>query len=418
MGQDCLWGLVYMNDKYIDFKRFELECATPVYVGSGKTLKTYEYIYNKNNQGVLFLNEQKWISFLSRHKLMEAYAEYVSNTAQKLGSRDKYRYRNENLLEWLLKRNISENEISDVALRHSFAGLSVMQKDGGGGALNDVACCMAAPDGRPYIPGSTIKGNLATAIMFRLLQKNQKLKEKYWSIIKERNQKNQENGLRAKASNGKGTLENEMMQELLGKLDIEKGNFGVKSVMRGLLISDALCADDVTTEVLMKMDANVAANLNKYNAQNEEHGVALYRECIPSETKLNFTISLDKRLMGEIGFNTIEDVLDASRDFMEFNYDLQKSVFGRYYGDSLMGLKNADLWLGGGGGFFSKTLVYALAPSVEEAKKVAARHLDLVFKNRHKHFATDKKLAPRALKIAYEDQSATLMGLCNLREVK
>lgn len=387
-----------------------MRCDTPVYIGSGKNLKAYEYIYNKDTQEVVFLDEHKWISFLAKNKLMDSYAEYVSQMAKKVGGKNKNLYKNENLLEWLVRNGVNEDETYKLALRRSFARKNVISS-GGGGALNDVACCMSAPDGRPYIPGSSIKGALSTAIMYNLIRQNDTLKEKYWSKISNF-------GLKARGALGKGTLEGELMQELFCKLNLEKGNFGTKSVMRGLQVSDAICMDDVTTEVLEKRDANVADNLNIRDPENDEHGVALYRECIPSNTEFRVTISLDKRFLNIIGIKSIDELLKISHDFMQFNYDLQDDLFGELYGDSLLALKHSDLWIGGGAGFLSKTLVYALAPSRNEAKKTIAKHLDFVFKNKHKHVSTDKKLAPRALKIGYEGNSAMLMGCCSLNEVE
>ena len=47
--------------------------------------KAYEYVYDANQQQVLFLNEAKWIAFLAEHGLMDAFAAYVEDTARALG---------------------------------------------------------------------------------------------------------------------------------------------------------------------------------------------------------------------------------------------------------------------------------------------------------------------------------------------
>ena len=166
----------------IDFRKFEIECLTPVYVGSGETLKAFQYIYNSKEQDVIFIDEHKWISFLAKHKLMDDFAKYVKNTAEKVASRYKNNYSNTSLWQWLINHRIPIGEINDLAIRHSYARNNVIEP-GGGKALNDISCCMSDPTGKPYIPGSTIKGFLRTAIMFSLIQKNPQLKTKYWSMI-------------------------------------------------------------------------------------------------------------------------------------------------------------------------------------------------------------------------------------------
>lgn len=413
----------------IDFREFEIECLTPVYVGSGETLKAFQYIYNSREQDVIFIDEHKWISFLAKHKLMDDFAQYVQTTARKVSSRYKNNYSNTSLWQWLINHRIPIGEINDLAIRHSYARNNVIEP-GGGKALNDVSCCMSDPAGKPYIPGSTIKGFLHTAIMFSLLQKNPQLKTKYWSMIE--NDRSLKNASKPKYNTfppQKATLQL-LINDLLRKIKLvdkdgkPAGNDSTESIMRGLQVSDAFCKEEIQTEVLRKIDVNSEKNMNGTRYKVGEHTLSLYRECIPSETKLTFTISVDKRIMGLAGINTVDDVLKCAREFILFCNNLQRDIFKSEYNDVLTTIDTADLWIGGGNGFLTKTLVYALAPDRNSAKQKIAYFLDDVFFDKRKqqpshfHQKTDKLLAPRALKISYEGHTANVLGLCSIKEIQ
>ena len=83
--------------------------------------------------------------------------------------------------------------------------------------------------------------------------------------------------------------------------------------------------------------------------------------------------------------------------------------------------------LGGGTGFLSKTLVYALAGSDEEAHTFISSYLDAAFQKKnqrtgrrepaHRHKELDEKISPRTLKRAVMGQDDWIMGLCSIRGI-
>lgn len=62
---------------YIERKTYEIKCLSPVHVGNGRTLKAFEYLYDRKAQKVYFVDEGKWIDFLYRHKLIDDFSEYI-----------------------------------------------------------------------------------------------------------------------------------------------------------------------------------------------------------------------------------------------------------------------------------------------------------------------------------------------------
>ena len=103
------------------------------------------------------------------------------------------------------------------------------------------------------------------------------------------------------------------------------------------------------------------------------------------------------------------------RDFVDFQYEILTHPFSQNAVDELCDIKKhqkADLLLGGGTGFLSKTLVYALAPRREDAVYVTRKLMEASFGGK-KH-SGDKVISPHTLKLVRVGNACYLMGLCYL----
>lgn len=61
LWQRIVFGVDMMM--YIERKTYEIKCLSPVHVGNGRTLKAFEYLYDRKAQKVYFVDEGKWIAF-------------------------------------------------------------------------------------------------------------------------------------------------------------------------------------------------------------------------------------------------------------------------------------------------------------------------------------------------------------------
>ena len=123
----------------------------------------------------------------------------------------------------------------------------------------------------------------------------------------------------------------------------------------------------------------------------------------------------DASAMGHFGIHNFKDFVDVLREFVNFQYEILKKPFENYAKEELQDIKNArnaDLVLGGGAGYISKTLVYALAPNKEDAVYVVRKLMESMFKRGH--HGLDTEISPHALKMAEVDGANYLMGLCYL----
>jgi CRISPR-associated RAMP protein, csm5 family len=385
-------------EKY-ESKQIELTCISPVHIGSGVKLLPFEYLYDRRRRDVFFVDEGKFSALLMRHQLID---DFVADMRQR---------RRPYLMNWLTERRISEREIQGITLRRAKVHIRQDERS----SLNDVACLETLSDGRPYIPGSSLKGAIRCAVVYHLLRQpaHENLRREYWGKLQEAM-----NARNIKAEIGKTAkkLEEELLCQL--KYADEKGRYSdaaMRDVMRGLRIGDAMpTAKRLDTEVIQKIDVSTHAN----KSGRKEHGISLFRECIPMGSKFRFQITVEKEILAQIGIRDIEGLIRMCRTYTASGIAMQERSFGRDYRAEFDEAGDADIMLGGGTGFLSKTIFYALAPTEEIGRKTVAVLLDQLFQHpAHYHRQKDTVLSPRTLKLTWTDTDSSIMGLCTLQEV-
>jgi len=280
--------------------------------------------------------------------------------------------------------------------------------------LNDIIPLIRCADGRPYIPGSSIKGALRTAIEHHLLTS-----DGAGSVNPNAFTGRIDNKIKNKSSEELAGLSQEMEQTLLHRLILsdERNNQvpakeAVTSVMKGIRVSDAFCTSTkpLSTCLLRKIDW-VAWTRN----EGKENRIALVRECFVPGTTFGFTLTIEPAITRAIGLTSAASLLDVARKHSAHLLGLLKSAFGPQQ-PSVFSRRTAEtsLFLGGGSGFLDKTLTYSLAAAAE-ARKITAKLLDLSFA-KHRHVERDSLIAPRTLKLGVYRNERLLMGACKLEQ--
>ncbi len=403
-----------------EYRKVVLTCVSPVHIGSGETLKAVEYLYDSSNTTVYFLDESKWIKFLAEKNLIDEFARYVELTAENSASDEEFT--GNNVWNWLrslhekniVKDEIKAQELKALCLRQATATTNTIIV-GRRQTLNDIDCHIATADGRPYIPGSSIKGMFRTAILYSFIKNfSDAEKNKYWAeIVVTKNLPLKEQQKEC----------NEIIQrlenEIFSKLDYKKADAQVNSIMRGLLVSDAFFTptrgtnQKLTTVILQKIDSSTKAN----RSGQTEKTLPLFRECIPASTMFNFNVTLDLDIIKKIGVQSVEEILAMSKEFMLASANLLKEVFGVKYHKEFEEFDEADAFIGGGTGFIATTLLYPLAPSVEDGKNFIANYFDKIFW--HSHELDDEKISPRTLKLTKPSRDERkIFGLCKFQVKK
>lgn len=368
--------------------KVSLVCQSPVFVGSGEKFKKSEYIYDKRAGKVHFLDESGWIRFLGRHGIMDDFAnELLSNPVHL------------NLFGYLSHQERLGRQYGSVgnimkAMKQEGAILRTEpylgNRDKGPG---DIAGFVLDAMGNPYIPGSSLKGAFRTAILAHHILKNRGAYRQDWENIKRAAGNQRRMGSAMDALERKAAIS----PDKNGKTNM------VKSYFRGLTVSDAKLINGGLC-VVPKTDLGLHTS--------RTHEVSLFRETLQGGSTLEFTLGIDDETsaMGHFGIHNFHDFVDILKEFVNFQYEILKKPFEPYA--DIKNAKNADLVLGGGAGYISKTLVYALAPNKEDAVYVVRKLMENIFKRGHHGW--DTEISPHALKLAEVDGANYLMGLCHL----
>lgn len=413
-----------MNSKQFETAKMCLHVVTPINIADGVTLRAKDYLYDARQRRVYFLNLHAWHWFVYKHKLLDKYEKYISNFKDR-----------KSLLEWLQEQGYGLENLQDVisSEAQADAGLVDAEKK----TLHDINRHIQQSDGSLYVPGSSIKGVFRTAILYKILQKRQDIKSKYWCYIKQQVDiieklmkeerkprelqimpysviKKKKNQATKEIDKLIASLESELLHTLRLKDDKERNISNKKAIcsaMRGLQVSDTYASRNMQTAILQKVDGG----FDKFGKASPKK-LPIFRECMLPEAELFFVVKIEKSVMNTIAINSVDDLLKATHSFFAAVTDLLQQAFGKEYQEAFQGVAAGNMFLGGNTGFLSKTLLAMLAPDKDTAKNTIKVLLDKSFKT-HKHFLRDKVIAPRTLKCTNYNGKLMLMGVAEVRKV-
>jgi CRISPR-associated RAMP protein, csm5 family len=204
----------------------------PIHVGDGKQLKKTEFLYDKQRNRVFVLDSMKMYAYLEKVKLLDRFQDYVLGMGK-----------NTNLFPFLQNQNIPRE--SWESWKSYDYGISVRENT----SLNEIHSFVKDANGNPYIPGSSIKGMIRTALLAYLLGNNKEGRDEegmlsYRDIDKGKIQSIRRTVKQERIDGGKRGLRNEVGElEALTfhQLDLKAGNRvenqknAVCSILRGLL---------------------------------------------------------------------------------------------------------------------------------------------------------------------------------------
>ena len=380
----------------------ELDVCTPLFIGSGEKITKLDYVYQSSNGMVYMLDEAKWASFLKRARLMNDFTSKVEALGKRF-SLDSY-LKNHRELAARLHTSDIVMELKRRGVFHEGIPAYVTGKN------HDIVTFARNGLGERYIPGSSLKGAFRTAILAYVLLNIDRTKCY--------------NKLEHATRNAVDETMDDVEKYLGIRIDKDGKYDMVNSRFKGLTVSDAKLINE-TAAIVQKWDLSLT------KSQSEKKPIPIYREAIVPATKAVFTIGIDgsERGMGEIGVKTAGNLLHALSVFRNLQYKTYKEAIDKVYKGSvdhsvfryLDELNEANLVLGGGTGYISKTLIYPIAGSREKGKSIARKILSEQFdrpgrKYDPKH-CYDDIISPHTLKLT-KSNDMHMMGLCNIKVVK
>lgn len=375
-----------MNN-YTPVKQYTLKLVTqsPVYIGDGKKLNKKEYI--QDGQRIYVPDLAKMYQGLISLKLQEKYEDYMLSPSKT------------RLNQWLNDNKINKNQYKSWA---KYQLTCDMERSG----RSEIEINTFVKDayGNPYVPGSSMKGVFRNILLAYILTQDQgNYKNEAEEIFYEA-RNSRENGKRYLQNNAR-KLEIKSFHKLK-RLDTKPTdiNNAVNDIMSCIRISDSRPIDTAKLTICQKIDMSRSGTFKSINT---------LRECIIPGTEIEFDLTIDDRFPF-----TIEDIKAAVKNFAT----IYSKCFYKYFrpvNKDLSQIKVSTVWLGGGAGFVSKTLVYPLL-GYNNGLKTTAEILSRIFDNRRGVNAThtnDVKegTSPHMLKCTIYEGKLYEFGQCILK---
>ena len=380
------YGLGWIMSNRIDHAQLLLTVVSPTNIGGHEKLTTKDYMYNYDAGEVYLLNNYEWFRFLARHNKLAEFELYMQDEMIRPNGRTMY--------DWA-KNAIGASQLTKDTLRSAIGSImkSSIYNKGRKNSLNDITPQIRGANGDVYIPGSSIKGVIDSAIISHMLRNNKVFR----SNVQRELRKVLDVYKRKNARSIFKDIFKMVNLAILKHIHVLTNNEGkpfkgiLASAFRGVSVSDAMPIGVIKTEVLKKEDSCVE--------EDGTHAISGHRECILPNQKFSFTVTLDTAMTKEIGITSIDQVLDILQEDFDVTHKLLASKFKKVSPSVFKALDSANAYIGSNTGFIQKTIIMAAFTDDEKTGiDIIRAILDVNFQ-KAKHDSKDKFMAPRAIKL-------------------
>ena len=380
------YGLGWIMSNRIDHAQLSLTIVSPTNIGGSETLTTKDYMYNYDAGEVYLLNNYEWFRFLARHNKLAEFEIYMQNEMVRPNGRTMY--------DWA-KNTIGSSQLTKDVLGPAIGSIikSSIYNEGRKNSLNDITPQIRGANGEVYIPGSSIKGVIDSAIISHMLRNNKAFR----SNVQRELRKVLDVYKRKNAGSLFKDIFKMVNQAIIKHIHVLTNNDGkplkgiLASAFRGISVSDAMPMSAIQTEVLKKEDSCVD--------EDGTHEISVHRECILPNQKFFFTLTLDTAITKGIGITSVDQVLEILQEDFDATHELLSSKFKKVSPSIFKALESANAYIGSNTGFVQKTIIMAAFTDNEETGiDIIRAILDVKFQ-KAKHANKDHFMAPRAIKL-------------------
>lgn len=353
-----------------------LKTVGPVHIGTGEKAFKSNYIFDSKEHVIYMLDIDKMIQEVVVRGKTDEFEKGIINN----------QFANKNSLSKFFSSicGLTKEEVEALFLYHCDAGEALDDKHN----LRDIQSFIRRGDGRAYIPGSSLKGALRTVLLFHIMRNSGKLRP------------------------GKRFEEKIPEADLMNTLTLKKDRMGrpqtrdaVNSIMRGISVSDSEPVANRSLTLCNKIDVHAEGD------QRDESRPNVCRECIRPGTEVHFAVTIDESVMRYASFQLEkpEDLYGYLDDFIQY----YKNTYERHFDLPDGGVHNQHgLILGGGSGFFSKTLTYPYYG--EDALDIVIDQMSRSFKKHYHDRDRGLDISPRTMKYTEWDGKKYPFGLCEV----
>ena len=381
-----VYGLGWIMSNRIDHAQLSLTIVSPTNIGGPETLTTKDYMYNYDAGEVYLLNNYEWFRFLARHNKLAEFELYMQDEMVRPNGRTMY--------DWA-KNTVGAAQLTKDALGPVIGSImkSSIYNKGRKNSLNDITPQIRGANGDVYIPGSSIKGVIDSAIISHMLRNNKSFRINVQRELRRVLDVHKRKNARSLFKDIFKMVNLAILKHIHVLTNHEGKPFKgiLASAFRGISVSDAMPMGTIQTEVLKKEDSCV----------NEDgtHEISVHRECILPNQKFIFTLTLDTAITKEIGITSIDQVLDILQEDFDATHKLLASKFKKVSPSIFKALEPANAYIGSNTGFVQKTIIMAAFTDDEKTGiDIIKAILDVNFEEA-KHDSKDHFMAPRAIKL-------------------
>ena len=367
-----------------------VKTLAPVHIASGRKINKLEYVYSKDSKTVYVMDMIKLSDHFVKRKLMDVFIDRIQKGDKTFS-----------LSSFLNEKAVTENEY------RQFAAYSY-RNDNISASPNQMEIQGFIKDayGFPYIPGSSIKGALRTAIAYDEIMAHH---EKYLQIS--RNIASDINNSK-RLNTDSIELETKIFHTLKRKKKKENGK---EIVLHKDILNDCMAGFLISDSRPVPKESLILGEKTDLQINGDTHTINILRECIRPETEIIFDVVIDDELFKF----SAENISDSLKYFYEDYNSVFRSIFIDEAGGAVYepekGKNSEYIYLGGGTGFPLKSVMYSLFEDSEEAAKIISKMLDKSFSSAdHKSFTEKEGISPQVLKCTRYQDKLYEMGRCEI----
>ncbi|OLR64024.1 type III-A CRISPR-associated RAMP protein Csm5 [Anaerostipes sp. 992a] len=365
-----------MVKDYLKHYRITLKTHGPLFIGSGEVLGKKEYIYDRANKKAYILDTKKMFSGMLKNRMVYEYEKYLLNEYRDLGI-------------WLREHGIRKQEYQQWS--NYVLDCSATEIESRENRNKEIHLFMKDQYGKPYIPGSSLKGAIRTILLGNAVIGNAAYSDNAESIVRNSQRRVKQNKyLQREIKN----LEVDVFHTIKRKEKYVKSN-AVNDELSGLRISDSKPLETDCLVLCQKIDRHI---------EGKDRNMPLLRECIKPGVEITFELTIDTSVCNY----SEQDILNAISRVYERN-----SAFYKKFGN-INDSGNHMLYLGGGCGFVTKTIQYCLYPE-KRAVQINANIMTKLTPRNHGHGKDIKyRVSPHVKKLTRYSGREYEFGLCEM----
>jgi CRISPR-associated protein Csm5 len=310
-----------------------VEIVTPTFIGSGRGLSKKEWVLIPSQNRGLIPNSYRLYDYLAKSGHADAFEEFLLT--------DKYRG---GLREFLLDRQIPAADYERFT-QYSVSTGDVYNDPENTHGLKEIRTFVKDPYVKPYIPGSSVKGALRTALLGSAILRSPGDYADFKRDMSAERYERRSSYMHRAALGVEATA--------FAKLAYgEKARNAVRDILRGLRVGDSrpLSTDDLV--LARKIDVTL---------KGREKPINMLRECLKPGTIAELPVTIDTQMLPYSPGEIMDAVNAFTRNYRE---SFQTAFGGASYGEDI-------IYLGGGAGYATKTVAYPLFGKAEGVKIVS-----------------------------------------------